>query len=229
MPSRKKNRGLIYLRRSSDRQEISLQAQLNWAIIEARNHNVQVDASNEDLHDMQQSRLSVFKSIRLDDAITGADLNRPGFMALNADVQKDVAISHIFIHKRDRFARPEEATEMVLLEKRLRQLGITIVFSDKVAGPLERGQTNIADDLSVLFEYYESGEFLVKLSERIITVQRILAQGGYRTGGNPPYGFVRVLVDAQDNELEELIPGRRVRQAGCHVKIKPKEEITLRI
>ena len=223
MTARKKNRGIVYIRRSSSRQELSLAAQLEWAIREADEREVPLDAELCDIARMQNSRLSVSKSIYLDDSISGADLNRPGFLALLRGVEADISISHVFINRRDRFARPEEAAEMLVREKRLRQCGVTIVFCDKVAGPLERGQLNMAEDLAVLFEYHQSGEFLVTLAERVIAAQRTLALGGYWTGGDPPFGFVRVLVDANGNELEELLKGRRVRQAGCHVRIKAKD------
>jgi len=63
---------------------------------------------------------------------------------------------------------------------------------------------------------------LRKHAERVLGAQQKLAEGGYRTGGNAPYGFVRVLVDAADNILEELPRGKTVRQPGCHVRDMPK-------
>ena len=55
--------------------------------------------------------------------------------------------------------------------------------------------------------YYESGEFLNKLAERIISAQRQLAEDGHRVGGNAPCGFGRVLVDASGQVLQELPKG----------------------
>jgi hypothetical protein len=57
----------------------------------------------------------------------------------------------------------------------------------------------------------------------VLEKQRLLASEGFRTGGNAPYGFVRVLVDAQGRVLEELPAGRRVRQAGCHIRLRPND------
>src|SRR5581483_3741199 len=72
-------------------------------------------------------------------------------------------------------------------------------------------------------------EFLRKHAERVITAKMALAKGGYWTGGRAPYGFVRVLVDAQDNVLEELADGKHVRQQGCHVRVMPKDEAKIAV
>ncbi|MBI4305431.1 MAG: recombinase family protein [Chloroflexi bacterium] len=204
-----------------------METQLTWAIGEAARQNVPLDASQDDLKYMRTHRLISYKDIRLDDSITGADLSRPGFLALNHDALRNKAYSHIFIHKRDRFARPEDAIEMVAIEKRLLLAGLTIIFSDTISEPMERGRQYPERELAMLLGYYESGAFLIKLAERVLEKQVLLAQEGFRTGGNAPYGFVRVLVDAQGNILEELPPGRRIRQAGCHVRAKPKEGVQL--
>ena len=76
--------------------------------------------------------------------------------------------------------------------------------------------------MELLLAYYQGGEELRKHAKRILGAQKKLAEGGYRVGGNAPYGFVRVLVDAAGNVLEELPPGKRVRQQGCHVRVRPK-------
>ena len=138
MAARKKNRGLAYLRRSSPGQEVSLDYQVKWAIGRAEGMDVRLDAAPIDVELMLERRLVSQKALRLD-TITGADLGRPGFVALMNDALADPAVSHVFSHKRDRFARPEEAMEMVLLEKKLLQAGITLVFSDDVSEPCERG------------------------------------------------------------------------------------------
>jgi hypothetical protein len=220
---RPKSRGLIYLRRSSGRQETSLETQLAWALSAATRERVVLDASLDDLSFMKAKRLTTYKDIRLDDSVTGADLDRPGFCAFNADALANRAYSHLFIHKRDRYGRLEDAFDMVGREKKLLLAGITIVFSDSNAEPMERGRQYPERELAMLLNYYESGAFLTKLAERVLEKQQLLAQEGFRTGGSAPYGFTRVLVDAQGRVLEELPPGRRVRQAGCHVRLRPKD------
>src|SRR5262249_32968234 len=102
---RLKNRGLVYLRRSSGKRETSLETQLAWACNEARKHGVPLDATPADLQKMQAEKLHAFKDIRLDDSISGANLNRAGFKALLIDVKADATISHLYLYKRDRLGR----------------------------------------------------------------------------------------------------------------------------
>src|ERR1700676_1832145 len=173
--TRSKNRGLVYIRRSTDKQAISLPQQLEWAIDAARQHGVALDACLADLAIMQAQHLHTFKDIRLDDGITGLDLNRPGFLAVNHDALANGTVSHVFIYKRDRFARPADALAMAQIEKKLLEAGITIVLSDAVSLPFPSGQQDIARDIGMLFGYYESGEFLRKHAHRVLEFQKKLA------------------------------------------------------
>jgi DNA invertase Pin-like site-specific DNA recombinase len=196
MTCRPRNRGLVYLRRSDPKQGLSLPTQLNWAIDEAQRLGVPLEGDLNDLEYMQANHLVALKSLRLDDAVTGGDLSRPGFRALIDEAQSDRTISHIFFYKRDRLARPQEAFEVALIEKNLSTSGITIVLSGKIVPPIERGEGELSDDIALVLDYHQSGQFLRTLSERIIATQRGLAEQGYWLGGRPPLGFIRILVDA---------------------------------
>ena len=116
MMIRQRGRGLIYLRRSGDKQETSLEKQLTWALDAARDQRVIVDATLADLLHMQANRLHAYKSIRLDNAVTGANLERPGLKALVDDAMDDPAISHVLAFKRDRLGRPDSPVEMMAIE-----------------------------------------------------------------------------------------------------------------
>ena len=141
--TRPKNNGLAYLRRSTDKQEISLPRQISWSIDAALAEGVRLDAGASDLDHMQSLRLHSYKGIRLDDGITGSDLTRPGFLAFNRDALKDPAISHLYFYKRDRFARPTDAMQAVAFEKELLWAGITVVHSDGVSTPMKRNEQNL--------------------------------------------------------------------------------------
>jgi Recombinase len=70
---------------------------------------------------------------------------------------------------------------------------------------------------------------LRKTAEQVLDAQRFLADSGHSTGGDAPYGFVRVLVDAAGNEIEVLTPGRRVRAPGCHVRWRAHDPDKLQV
>ena len=194
MGARQTNSGLIYLRRSGKRQETSLNTQLEWATGEAAQLGISVDASRADLQHMIDRSLYSYKALHIDNGITGSDPNRPGYAALNRDAVSDPTISHVLIFKRDRYSRPEDAVEALQTEKKLLHAGITLVFSDKIVTPVQRGKRDLAQDIGALLEYNESGAFCEHLAERMILTHKSLAAEGFSTGGNPPYGHVRAPV-----------------------------------
>jgi DNA invertase Pin-like site-specific DNA recombinase len=223
MTARLKNEGSIYLRRSRTRQETGIHEQLKWGIAEAKKYGVRLDAAPEDLDSMVAHGLQHYKSIYLDDGITGSDLTRPGFVAFRRDALANPRISHFFVHISDRFARPEQAVQAMQMEIELLLAGITFVFENRVSEPRERGLHYFERDILLLYEYTQNGEFLTKLATRVVQTQMHLARQGFRTGGNAPYGFIRVLVDATGQEIMELPSGTTVRREGCHVVIKPHD------
>jgi hypothetical protein len=222
--SRKKNSGLFYGRRSTEKQEASLPTQLNWALKQAEKQGVRLDASLDDLGAMIDQGLSANKGMRIDNGISGLDLSRPGLLALNKDAIADKAISHVFIHKRDRYARPDEALKAVEMEKSLLYAGITVVFSDAISLPLRRGESNWVKDFELLLAYVQNGEELRKLAERIVLAQLAISAAGFRTGGNPPYGYGRALVDGSGKVIQKLVPGTVIKREGCHVAWIPQDK-----
>ena len=228
MAGRKNGRGIVYIRRSGDKQETSLEKQLTWAMKAAKHHAVPIDATLEDLLYMQANRLHKYKAIYLDDALSGDDLERPGLKSLIEDFHRHSDRSHLFTFKRDRLGRPDSPLDMMVVEEGLRRAGITIVRSDGVAQPSSSGDENLGELVTMLFEYQRAGQFLRDLSEQMIRTQLQLAGKGYWTGGSAPYGFVRALMNEQGEILEELPKGKRVRQSGCHVVIIPKDETKIK-
>jgi hypothetical protein len=189
---------------------------------------VALNASLADLQHMQENRLHKFKDIHLDDAKSGADMTRLGLTSLLSDAISDQTISHIFIYLPDRLARPEEPLEAALMQNRLSNAGITIVFSDRILPPRQRGENHFVQDMKSLYDYTEAGDYLNRLAQRVIAGQIQCAQAGGWTGGRAPYGFVRVLVDADGKEIQELSDRMRIRKPGCRTKIKPKDAVKIR-
>ena len=143
MTARTKDEGRVYLRRSDAKQETSLETQLTWALTEATKQGVTVEASQADLDRMLAQRMHSHRHIYLDNAITGANLERAGFQSLIRDVMSDKRVSHVLVYKRDRLGRPDDPIPMMVIEQSLTTAGVTLVFSDGVARPSQRGVTNL--------------------------------------------------------------------------------------
>ena len=96
MGGRRRGRGIVYLRRSGDTQETSLEKQLTWALEAAKQHATPIEATLEDLLYMQANRWHKYKGIYLDDVLSGDDLERPGLQSLIEDFHRHNDRSHLF-------------------------------------------------------------------------------------------------------------------------------------
>ncbi|HAU38804.1 MAG TPA: hypothetical protein DCX07_13950 [Phycisphaerales bacterium] len=209
-------RGIVYIRKSNYEQGLGPQNQLEWALNAAKKLGVPLDASMPALDDMVKNGLHVRGDIFLDFGISGSLMSRPGFDAMLRRAVSDESVTHVFFYLRDRFARPDDPAEAMRLENSLRRAGKTLVFSDKLLGPVKRGSLPIGEQIVSLIEYDASGKYLVALAERVIRSQIALAKAGCWAGGNAPYGFKRVLVGPDGQVVRDLQRGERVRQPGYH-------------
>jgi DNA invertase Pin-like site-specific DNA recombinase len=175
-----------YVRRSSDRQEESLEQQ------------------RENLRSFAQSRGWALVTIYEDDAISGSDLNRPGLSDAVDRAKMDETIDLILTWDRNRLARPKDPLDGMLLERQLTNAGKRVVY----AGTGQEASSGLADNLLSLVEHYQNGDYLRKLSRDSIRgiVSRV-KQGGW-PGGPVPFGFDRLLID------EAGRPKRIIRDQG---------------
>ncbi|HNO78848.1 MAG TPA: recombinase family protein [Phycisphaerae bacterium] len=211
-----------YLRRSSDDQPNSFKMQFEWFERTTKQMGIAVRARWNSFEDARRRGANESLSLRFDDAEFGDDLNRPGFVKFIEDAINDTTISHVFINKRDRFARPDDPVAAMVIERKLTEAGITIVFANRTIPASATGETDVASNIMSLIDYHESGNFLKQLAERVLLAQRGLAIRGYWNGGSAPYGFARALLKP-NGDTEILEQGRRVQQDGCHVTIVPHE------
>lgn len=114
--------------RSTSKQEMGIHGQLEWALQAACKHEVNLEASPDDIDEMLQRGLKSYRGILLDDGVSGGRLDRPGFVALRHEAIQKRNVSHILIHKSDRFARPEQAGAAMSMEIELLLASLTIVF-----------------------------------------------------------------------------------------------------
>ncbi|HTQ40929.1 MAG TPA: recombinase family protein [Pirellulales bacterium] len=173
------------------------------------------------IHDSRSADGDIF----LDYEVEGDQLTRPALEALLQEAKRDSRVSHIFIPRRDRLARPHDPIDGLNIEKKFRELGITLVFTNKTLAPLARGERpKIEEQLVALIDYSHAGEENWTLADKILKAQLSLAEAGYSTGGRPRYGFDRCLVKADGTRIRKLADGERVRQSGHHVVWLPAND-----
>ena len=120
--------------------------------------------------------------------------------------------------------------DAVKLEHTLRSAGLTLVFMDRLAPPLERGRPRDVGELIVtMLDYNSAGEFRRELAQKMIHAQITLAQAGFSTGGRAPFGFRRWLARTDGTPVRALVDREYVKMAGHHVVWLPgpAEELAL--
>jgi hypothetical protein len=227
MKSRPKNRGLMYERRSDDGQESSLKQQFDWAKHASELTGVPFRGTYADIEEMQRTRLHNLRDIFLDDAISGGDLTRPGFRMFLKQATTDKTVSHVYVFKRDRLARPQNLLEMMHIERELISHGVTLVTHDRTYTPEELKQNEVPYLIGSMIEYQEHGRFSPRLGDRIVFVQQSMAARGLSTGGRAPYGHGRALVGPDDTFVQWLEDGENIRRAGHHVRFLPRDEVKI--
>jgi hypothetical protein len=160
----------------------------------------------------------------LDYGVKGNQLQRPALDALFRLARSDRDISHIFIPRRDRFARPDDPLDAMKMEASLREAGLTLVFMDKTLPPLPRGQRDLGEAIVAMIDYDRASQERRDLAQKILYAQLNLAKAGFSTGGRPPFGFRRWLVQADGTPVRELAEGEYVKRAGHHVLWLPGPE-----
>ncbi len=223
-------RGLFYTRDSGGRHEMTPGQYVEWAAREATKRGVSFAGTHDVIESLIRNGSSHHGDVFLDFDICGNLLSRPGLNGLLAEIKNDLTVSHIFIPRRDRLARPDDPLDVLLIENSLRKGGLWLVFMDRVLSPIAKGQRpSVEDLLGGVIDYARAGKDRTDLAQKIIYAQIALAKDGYSTGGRPPYGFRRWLVTDDGVQIRELAEGERVRQRGRHVVWLPGPECELEI
>lgn len=223
-------RGLFYTRDSGGRHETTPTQYVDWVIRQATELGVTFSGTADEITRMIAENVAERGDLFLDYDVSGNQLSRRGLDALIQTANQDRTVSHLFIPRRDRLARPDNPLDAMLIESQLRGARLTLVFMDKVCPPLPKGnRQNIADMIGSLIDYDQAGQFRRHLAEKMVYAQLTLAQQGYSTGGRAPYAFDRYLVQADGTVLRKLGDGEVVRKAGCHVVWLPAEDKRLSI
>src|SRR6202051_3704974 len=133
MPSRPTVlRGLFYTRDSGGEHETTPGEYVRWSQRKAAGLGVSFSGTPEQFEAMIREGRSQDGDLFLDYGVKGNQLQRPGLDALFRAALTDPSITHIFIPRRDRFARPDDPLDAMKMEATLREAGLTLVFMDKV-------------------------------------------------------------------------------------------------
>ncbi len=167
-------RAIGYVRRSTDRQEESL------------------DQQRAQLEAFATSKGWTLDAIYEDDAISGSELNRPGLNHL-LEAAKQSNVEVVLAWDRNRIARPKDALDGLLLERQLHDAGKRVVY----ASTGQEADRSFASGLVSFVEHYQNGDYLRKLSRDTMrgTVDR--ARRGLWPGGPIPFGFDRLILDGE--------------------------------
>lgn len=222
---------LFYTRDSGGKHEMTPGQYVLWAQRQSGFLGVSFAGTPEQLEKMIREKQSAFGDLFIDYDVPGNELSRPGLDALTQEARRDRSVSHIFIPRADRLARPDDIEDGIRLETQLRrEIGVTIVHMNRTLGALRKGQKlAIGDFITSAVEYDRAEKDRRDLAQKIIDAQIALARKGYSTGGRAPYGFRRCLVRDDGTPVRLLEDGERVRTRGQHVVWVPGPERELGI
>jgi hypothetical protein len=222
-------RGLFYTRDSGGEHENTPGEYVRWAQRQAIAFGVSFSGTPEQIETMIREGRSYQGDIFLDYGVKGNQLQRPGLDALFRVALTDSNITHVLIPRRDRLARPDDPLDALKLEAKLREGGLTLAFMDRTLTPMAHGQHDLGESIVALVDYDRAGKERRDLAQKILYAQLTLAKAGFSTGGRPPFGFRRWLVNVDGTQVRQLEEGESVRKAGHHVVWLPgpKEELDL--
>ncbi len=205
-----RGRALFYTRDSGGKSEMTPGQYVRWAARECATLGLAFNGTEEQIQLMIDRHCAAEGDIFQDQDVAGNILSRPGLEAILREIERDRTISHVFIPRPDRLARPDEIADGIKLEMRFRQeQGITLVFQDRHAPPIPRGEKVPLQDLVIAAVQYDYAEkFRHDLAFKTLTCRA-------------KYGLLRVLVRDDGTPIRPLDEGEYVRTKGQHVMWLP--------
>jgi len=170
----------MYGRRSQSKrkQENSFAYQYEVAMKRSRDVNVPLAVDAALVAEAERTGACNIGDLYVDDGISGSELNRPGLDKLITDLKADRTISHVFVHKRDRLARPHCTSDGSRLEEEILELGVTIVFENEIVEPRRPGDDDTVEVVTRNIDYSRSGRYSYELSDRVLKTAKVIAGDG---------------------------------------------------
>lgn len=225
MSRTRKGRGVFYTRDSGGKHEMTPGQYVAWAQTRAKELGVTFRGTPETIEQMIRAGTFRDGDVFLDYEVSGNALSRQALNALILEASEDVNISHLFIPRRDRLARPHDPMDGVKFENLFRAQGIAVVFTDRTVAGFEKGQRiDISELIMSIIDYDHAGKDRRDLAQKMVYTQISLAKAGFSTGGRAPFGFRRWLARDDGTPVRELAPKEYVRMAHHHVVWLPGPE-----
>ena len=218
---KKRRRGAAYLRYSAQgRQENSIENQQDEIYAWAERSGVEIVVEFEDA------------------GISGVTADRPGFQALLAYVQqsnkgREKDLDYVVCYDVSRWGRFQRTDESGYYETLCEQNGVEVVFVED--GDLEIHEGDDDEDESVrelMREFSRPVKRIMakshsrQLSIKVLIGTKKVSWQGYRAGGPPPYGTVRMEVDSQGNEIGIMKMSQYKCNPNNRVKLVPAKDGT---
>ena len=190
----------IYLRCSTDMQEMSIQDQRKIL------QKYCAEKGYEIVEEFQ------------DEGISGTTFEkRPGAMRLFQKVQAGRHdFSGVVILNESRFGRAPNTKETFHYEYLLEKAGVFVEYAQS-----ESNMPGAPGLIMRAVKYEQAAEFSKQLSKDVIRGHSTAAGKGYSTGGFPPLGYTRMVCDENGKELATLEPGQRKAIKNHWVKWVP--------
>lgn len=163
-----------YVRRSTDKQEMSLEQQ------------------RSKLEQFAAARGFKLAKIFSDDAISGSEMKRPGLESLLSYARSRGDVQAVITWERNRLARPKDPVDGLMLERELLTAGKRVLY----AATGQEADRSFAQGLISYVEHFQSGDYLRKLSRDVHRgiVHRV--ERGLWPGGPIPFGYDRLVLTA---------------------------------
>jgi site-specific DNA recombinase len=193
-------RAIGYVRRSTDRQEESL------------------DQQKAKLEAFAQAKGWTLEAVYTDDAISGSDMNRPGLEQLLSKAAASRDVDVVLAWDRNRLARPKDPIDGMMLERRLAESGKRVIY----AATGQEVDRSFTSGLIGYIEHHQNGDYLRKLSRDTMRGLVDRARRGLWPGGPIPFGYDRLIMDGDT-------PKRIVRDLdnGSQAVIDPANGLTI--
>ena len=99
-------RGLFYTRDSGGKHEMTPAKYVEWALAEAQKLGVRFTGTPAQIKAMIREGKFADGDLFIDFDVAGNVLRRPGLHAMQAEICRDMTVSHVFIPNRDRWRGP---------------------------------------------------------------------------------------------------------------------------